>query len=181
MSRIGKVPIEIPTNVQVNITGQNINVKGEKGELRLDVHPKIALKQEGNQLFLLKKNQDKLARSLHGLNQRLISNMIQGVSQGFEKKLEIIGVGYRGQISGEKLVLFVGYSHPVEIAAGPGISFKLEKNIITVSGLDKQLVGQVAANIRAVRKPEAYKGKGIRYLGEQIKIKPGKIAKTATT
>ena len=180
MSKIGKAPIEIPANINITLTDHKIIVKGEKGELSFDIHPKIVVKQQENNLLVEKKRDDKLSRSLHGLTKKIIDNLITGVTKGFDKKLEIIGVGYRAQLAGEKLVLAIGYSHPVEIVPPQGINFKVEKNIITVSGIDKQLVGQVAANIRQVRKPEPYKGKGIRYMGEYIKIKPGKAAKTGS-
>lgn len=179
MSRIGKQPVEIPPSVEINILDDQITFKGPKGELALTIHHKICVKKQDNFIIVEKKKDDKFSRSLHGLYRNLIANNIIGITEGFEKKLEVIGVGYRVQLSGEKLVINIGYSHPVEVTPPKNISFKVEKNVITVGGIDKQLVGQVAANIRKIRKPEPYKGKGIRYQGEYIKIKPGKAAKTA--
>lgn len=185
MSRIGKQPVIIPQNVEVSLDGQLISFKGEKGSLELITHPKIRVISQINGdrkvLIVERKNNDKLSRSLHGLTKKLLDNMVIGVSSGFDKKLEIIGVGYRVSLSGDKLIFNIGYSHPIEVTPPQGINFKVEKNIITVSGHDKQLVGQIAANIRLIRKPEPYKGKGIRYVGEKVKIKPGKAAKTASS
>lgn len=181
MSRIGKKPIEISEGTTVEINGRNIKVKGPKGELSFDCHSKIEVKKEENRIIVKPRGEDKLARSLHGLSRRLVANMIEGVTKGFEKKLEIKGVGYRAVIQDNKLILTVGYSHPIEIKAPEGINFQVQKNIIIISGIDKQLVGQVAAEIRAVRKPEPYKGKGIKYLDEVIHRKAGKAAKTAAT
>jgi large subunit ribosomal protein L6 len=178
MSRIGRQPVNIPSNVQVTINGQDISVKGDKGELNHNIHHKIKISYENDQILVERKKEDKLSKSLHGLTKKLIDNMVEGVSKGFERKLDIIGVGYRAQLTGEKVVINIGYSHPVEVIPPTGISFKVEKNSIIVSGIDKQLVGQVAANIRKIRKPEPYKGKGIRYSDEIVKTKPGKAAKT---
>lgn len=178
MSRIGKKPIEIPQGVNVEIDNNKITVKGPKGELNIEIHHKSSAKKQGEQILIERKSNDKLSRSLHGLTRSLIFNMIEGVTKGFERKLEIKGVGYRAQVQGDKLILAIGYSHPVEIVAPEGIQFQVQKNIITISGIDKQLIGQVAANIRSVRKPEPYKGKGIKYLEEIVRRKPGKAAKT---
>ncbi|EKD56297.1 MAG: hypothetical protein ACD_58C00239G0020 [uncultured bacterium] len=182
MSRIGKQPINLPAGLNVSITDQLIVFQGTKGKLELNVHPKIKIdyQQQENVINVERRNNDKLSRSLHGLTKRLLENMVQGVLTGFEKKLEIIGVGYRAQMTGEKITINIGYSHPIEVAPPAGINFKVDKNTITVCGIDKQLVGQVAANIREIRKPEPYKGKGIRYSNEKIKIKPGKAAKTSS-
>lgn len=182
MSRIGKQPINIPTGLNVIITDQSVIFQGAKGKLELNVHPKIKIEysQQDKIINLERRNNDKLSKSLHGLTKRLLENMVQGVSTGFEKKLEIIGVGYRAQMTGDKITINIGYSHPIEVTPPAGITFKVEKNTITVCGIDKQLVGQVAANIREIRKPEPYKGKGIRYVNEKIKIKPGKAAKTSS-
>lgn len=180
MSRIGKKPIEIPNNIEIDIIGNHINIKGEKGQLDYDFNSRINVKKDQNFIIVERSGNDKINKSLHGLTRKLISNMIDGVTRGFEKKLEIIGVGYRVQLAGEKLVINVGYSHPVEVIPPQGIKFSVEKNTILVKGIDKQLVGEVAAKIRKIRKPEPYKGKGIRYIGELVKLKPGKAAKTAT-
>lgn len=179
MSRIGKQPLEIPQGVKINEEKNQLFLQGEKGSLMMNINPQISLTIDDKQITVQRKNNSKIAKSLHGLTQRLINNMIKGVTQGFEKKLEIKGVGYRAQMQGDKLQISVGYSHPVELTAPVGIKFSIEKNIITVSGIDKQLVGQTAAIIRAIRKPEPYKGKGIRYLGEFIKLKAGKAGKAA--
>lgn len=179
MSRIGVLPIIIPEGVKINQENNNLIIQGDKGSLGLTINPQISLTLDNNKITLQRKNNSKIAKSLHGLTQRLISNMVMGVKNGFEKKLEIKGVGYRAQMQGEKLQINIGYSHPVEMEAPAGIKFTLEKNIITVSGISKQLVGQTAAKIRAIRKPEPYKGKGIRYLGEFVKLKAGKAGKSA--
>lgn len=180
MSRIGRQQIEIPNGIEVNIIDNHLNVKGEKGQLDYNFNSRIKVKKVENNILVERSGNDKISKSLHGLTRKLIFNMVNGVSQGFEKKLEIIGVGYRVQLAGEKLIINIGYSHPVEVIPPQGIKFLVEKNTILVKGIDRQLVGQVAANIRKIRKPEPYKGKGIRYSGEQIKLKPGKAAKTAT-
>src|SRR3990167_7165359 len=179
MSRIGKKVIEVPEGVNVEINGQNVFVKGSRGELSLDIHHKVRARYDNNNIYVERKSDDKLSRSLHGLTQRLISNMIKGVRDGFARKLEIKGVGYRASLNGNKLTLALGFSHPVEVDAPEGIEFQVQKNIIVVSGIDKQLVGQIAANIRSLKKPEPYKGKGIKYLEEIIIRKAGKAAKAA--
>jgi len=178
MSRIGKKPIEIPAGVEVKISGQQISVKGPKGELSLKVRPEIKVELKDSKVLI--STQDETAKAFWGLTRALIANMIQGVVKNFEKKLEIVGVGNRVVMEGQTLVLSVGFSHPVKVPAPQGIAFSVEKNIITVQGTNKGLVGQTAANIRKVRPPEPYKGKGIRYFGEEIKLKEGKRAATAT-
>lgn len=178
MSRVGKKPIKIPEGVQVQIEGQKVKVKGPKGELEREIRPEIAIEQKEDKIFLSPRGKDKKARAFWGLSRSLIANMVEGVSKGFEKQLEIQGVGYKAKLEGEDLILEVGYSHPVKVKAPPGIGFSVEKNIITVSGIDKELVGNTAARIRKVRKPEPYKGKGIRYKGEQVRRKEGKKAVT---
>lgn len=180
MSRIGKKLIMIPDAVMVNIANQDITVKGPRGELSLNVHHKIKVKFDAKEIHVERIGNDKLARSLHGLTRTLIMNMIDGVTKGFEKKLELVGVGYRASIQGSKLTLLVGYSHPVIVEAPAGITFQVQKNIITISGINKEQVGETAAIIRKVRKPEPYKGKGIKYVNEIIRRKPGKTAKAAT-
>ncbi len=175
MSRIGKLPVDIPEGVEISIDGSEVTVKGPKGELKNSFNPQIAIKKDDNQIIVEKLEEDKNANSLHGLTRSLISSMIDGVTEGFEKKLEMVGVGYNAQVKGKNLELEVGYSHPVVIEAPGDIKFEVEgRNKIVVKGINKQLVGDVAAKIRDVRKPEPYKGKGIKYVGEHIRRKVGK-------
>lgn len=176
MSRIGKQSIIIPENVEVKINDGQIIVKGPKGELTQSISSQIEVVLKENELLVTPRKKTKDTSALWGLFRTLIFNMIKGVTEGFEKKLEIQGVGYRVALQGNKLVLSLGFSHPIELEAPEGIEFQVDKNIITVSGLDKQLVGQIAAKIRDLRKPEPYKGKGIRYLGEAVRRKAGKKA-----
>ncbi len=176
MSRIGKKPIEIPENVEVKIVGQEVAIKGPKGELFRKVLPEIKVEKKENKIFLLPQKKTKSTNAFWGLERALLQNMIIGVSEGFEKKLEIRGVGYKARVEGNDLILEVGFSHPVKIQAPADIIFKTEGNIVIVSGINKEKVGQVAAKIRRVRPPDHYKGKGIRYLGEEIRLKPGKKA-----
>jgi len=176
MSRVGKRTIEIPENIEVKINDREIKVKGLKGELVKTLPSQLKVSVKENQLTITLREKTKDSSAYWGLFRSLIFNMIQGVGEGFEKKLEINGVGYRASLEGNKLVLHLGYSHPIEIEAPEGIEFKVEKNIITVSGIDKQLIGQVAAKIRSKRKPEPYKGKGIKYIDEIIRRKAGKKA-----
>ncbi len=178
MSRIGRRPIALPAKVEIQIDGQHIAVKGPKGQLSRSLPPLITVRQDAQMLTVGRINDSRPARQLHGLCRTLVANMVDGVSRGFERRLELVGVGYRASIQGSKLVLNVGYSHPVEIPFPPGIQMAVEgNNIIVVSGMDKELVGNTAARIRAVRPPEPYKGKGIRYLGEQVRRKAGKSGK----
>lgn len=179
MSRIGKLPIPIPENVTVEINGTHIKVNGPKGTLEQDIHPIMVVEIKDNEVHVKRKSEEKFDKSMHGLTRTLIANMVTGVSEGFEKKLEIHGVGYRAQIQGSKIVVHAGYSHPVERPFPEGISCTVEENIISVSGIDKQAVGEFAANIRSIRKPEPYKGKGIRYQGEYVARKEGKRAAAA--
>lgn len=180
MSRIGKLPIRIPDGVIVTVQSGQAAVKGPKGELSIAVPPQITVVVADNQVTVTAEHPDIQAdRALWGLIRMLIANMIIGVTTGFEKKLEIIGVGYRAAISGQNLTLNVGYSHPVEFPVPAGIAVKVEKNVVTISGIDKQLVGEVSAKIRAIRKPEPYKGKGIKYSTEIIRRKAGKVVKAA--
>lgn len=177
MSRIGKQPITIPEGVTATISEGSITIKGPKGELTQDIHPHVMVEQKDSELIVtVKDTQDKQDKALWGLFGSIILNMVTGVTQGFEKKLEVNGVGYKVNVQGDKLVLNVGFSHPVEFTIPKGIEANVEKNIITISGADKQLVGQVAAQIRKVRKPEPYKGKGIKYVDEIIRRKAGKAA-----
>lgn len=179
MSRIGRMPIPIPSDVQVAIHGSEVTVKGPKGELTRRFHPDMSITLQDSQLVVTRPTDHRLHRSLHGLTRALLANMVQGVHDGFRKELEIHGVGYRAQMEGEKLILLVGYSHPVQIDPPPGITIGVEKGYrnVVVEGVDKELVGRVAAEIRAVRKPEPYKGKGIRYAGEYVRRKAGKAGK----
>lgn len=181
MSRIGKKPIEVPEQVEVKIEGNKVMVSGPKGELSQEIRPEIKVEKKEGKIFVLPKIETKKTKALWGLTRTLIFNMVKGVTQGYEKKLEIEGLGYRATVEGENLVLEVGFSHPVKIKAPEGIKFSVEKNVITVSGIDKELVGQIAAKIRKTKPPEPYKGKGIRYLGEVIRRKPGKKVVTAGT
>lgn len=176
MSRIGKAPVSIPAGVTVTV-GDEIKVKGPKGELTQAIVDLVSIKVEGDEVVVTRNNDSRSAREKHGLMRSLVQNMVTGVSTGFTKSLEVIGTGYRADVRGNELVLNLGYSHPIEYAIPSGVSIEADKNNkITVSGADKQLVGQVAANIRDFRKPDSYKGKGVRYTGEYIRIKAGKTA-----
>ncbi len=178
MSRIGKRPIPIPAGVEVTVDAGLVRVKGPKGELELQIDPEISVTRADGTLLVQRPSDERRHKQLHGLYRTLIANMVQGVTEGYRKDLEIHGVGYRAALEGKTLVLNVGYSHPVRIEPPPGISFVLESPTrIGVVGIDKQLVGEIAAQIRRVRPPEPYKGKGIRYLGEQIRRKAGKTGK----
>lgn len=175
MSRIGKRPVTVPGNVKVNIDGQTVTVEGPKGTLSRTLRPEVSVVLEDGTLLVTRKGDDKDERSLHGLSRTLVANMVEGVTTGFTKSLELVGVGYRATLQGKKLVLTVGYSHPVEIDPPAGIEIAVEgANKVHVKGADKQLVGDIAADIRSVRPPEPYKGKGIKYAGEVIRRKAGK-------
>ncbi len=180
MSRIGKKQIIIPENVNVKLDGDKLIVSSNSNSQTIEIHPKIIVKIAENVINVERKSDDKLSRSLHGLIRSLINNAIIGVTQGFQKDLEIIGVGYRASVEGDKLTLKVGFSHDVEFKAPEGINFEVKKNIVSVKGYDKRAVGQIAAEIRAVKKPEPYKGKGIKYVGEKIIRKVGKAVKATT-
>lgn len=178
MSRIGKRPINIPAKVVVSIEGQKVSVKGPKGELSRELPAEVIVAQEGETLEVKRRDESRAARQRHGLCRTLVANMVQGVSEGFQKRLEIQGVGYRAQVQGRNLILNVGYSNPVEINPPEGISVAVENNTnVIVSGINKEIVGNTAAKIRDVRPPEPYKGKGIRYAGEQVRRKAGKTGK----
>lgn len=181
MSRVGKKPITIEEGVNVEIDGQRLKVSGPKGEQELSLPDELVAKQIEDQLQVELRRKTKRGPALWGLWRSLLQNSVRGVKQGFEKKLELVGIGYRANLKDDVLELGVGYSRPVQYRLAPDIQATVEKNVITISGLDKQRVGQVAAEIRSVRKPEPYKGKGIRYLGEEIRLKPGKAAKAAAT
>ncbi len=178
MSRIGFKTIEVPAGVEVTLDGNNVKVKGPKGELSRTLHPEMVIKQEDNEIIVERPTDGKEHRSLHGTTRSLIQNMVDGVSKGFQKELEIIGVGYRAQKQGNKLIVGAGFSHPVEFEQEDNIEFDVPKNTeIIIKGIDKERVGAIAADIRATRPPEPYKGKGIRYKGEMVRRKEGKTAK----
>lgn len=178
MSRIGKRPIPVPKNVTVTIDGQSVKVKGPKGELSRILPGEVIVAQEGETVTITRRDESRAARQRHGLCRTLVANMVDGVSQGFSKRLEIQGVGYRAAVQGKNLNLSMGFSHPVNIEPPDGISFAVEgtTNVI-ISGIDKEIVGNTAAKVRAVRPPEPYKGKGIRYAGEVVRRKVGKAGK----
>ena len=179
MSRIGKSPIPIPSGVDVTIAGATVTVKGPKGTLARDIPGKITIRQDGDQLVVERPDDERENRAQHGLVRSLVNNMVVGVTQGFTKELEIIGVGYRATAQGPaSLEMALGFSHPVRVQAPEGITFEVPTpNRVVVAGIDKEMVGQVAADIRAWRKPEPYKGKGVRYLGEYVQRKAGKTGK----
>ena len=190
MSRIGKKPILIPEGVEINIEAQKVVIKGPKGELVREIRPEVKIEIKDNQIFVLSRTkaskqqksankQTKKIKAFWGLTRALLSNMVEGVVTGYEKKLEIKGVGFRAEVEGEELVLQLGFTHPVKVKISKDIKFSVEKNIITISGIDKELVGQTAARIRRTKPPEPYKGKGIRYLGEVVRRKVGKKVITA--
>ncbi|KQO09800.1 50S ribosomal protein L6 [Agreia sp. Leaf244] len=178
MSRIGRLPIEIPAGVEVKIDGQAVAVKGPKGELALTVANPIEVKIEDGQVLVTRPDDERESRSLHGLTRTLIANQIIGVTEGYSKSLEVVGTGYRVAAKGASVEFALGYSHPITVEPPAGISFSVEGvNKLTVTGIDKQAVGEVAANIRKLRKPEPYKGKGVRYAGEVVRRKAGKSGK----
>ncbi|SEN61089.1 50S ribosomal protein L6 [Lihuaxuella thermophila] len=178
MSRIGRKPISVPNGVEVKIEGNKVTVKGPKGTLTRDFHPDIAIKLENNEVLVVRPSDHRTHRALHGTTRSLIANMIEGVSNGFSKTLELVGVGYRASKKGNNVVLNVGYSHPVEVTPEEGIELEVPTATqIIVRGIDKQKVGAVAANIRSIREPEPYKGKGIKYSDERIRRKEGKTGK----
>lgn len=179
MSRVGKMPVPLPKGVTANIDGSHVSVKGPRGELVRDFHPAISIGQEDGTLHVTRPSDNKLHRSLHGLSRALLANMVTGVSSGFQRILNIEGVGYRAEVQGNNLVLNVGYSHPVTFEPPTGIKFAIDKTgrVVTIEGNDKEVVGEVAAKIRRVRPPEPYKGKGILYAGERIRRKAGKAGK----
>lgn len=179
MSRIGKMPVAIPSGVEVKVDGSVVTVKGPKGELTREFNEMMAIKVEGEEVIVERPDDSREAKSLHGLTRTLIHNMVEGVSNGYSKKLELVGVGYRAALKGKDLEIQLGYSHPVVVEAPENITFEVPSQTeIIVSGISKERVGQVAADIRAWRKPEPYKGKGIRYEGEYVRRKLGKAAKS---
>ncbi|MEA5391741.1 50S ribosomal protein L6 [Cyanobium gracile UHCC 0139] len=178
MSRIGKAPIPIPDKVTVSLDGLSVTVKGPKGELSRVLPEGVSVSQDGGTVVVSPTSSHRRSRERHGLSRTLVANMVEGVSQGFTRKLEIVGVGYRAQVQGRKLVVSAGYSHPVEMVPPEGVTFSVENNTsVFVSGPDKELVGNEAAKIRGIRPPEPYKGKGIKYEGERILRKAGKTGK----
>ncbi|MCP6719599.1 MAG: 50S ribosomal protein L6 [Patescibacteria group bacterium] len=179
MSRIGKKPIELPEGVEVRVEGRKVIVKGPKGELSREIRPEIKIELKEREILISPKIETRKTKAFWGLTRALINNMVKGVAEGYEKKLEIHGLGYKADIEGDELVLKVGFTHLVKIKTPESIKITAEKNLITVSGIDKELVGQTAARIRKVRPPEPYKGKGIRYVDEIVRRKAGKKAATA--
>jgi large subunit ribosomal protein L6 len=178
MSRIGRLPIAVPATVDVTIDGRTLTVKGPRGTLTRAIHPDMSVRREDTTLVVSRPTEQKTHKQLHGLTRTLINNMVVGVSDGYRKGLEITGVGYRAALNGRKLQLNLGYSHPVEIDPPEGITFEVESPTrLAVLGIDKELVGQIAAKVRSTRKPEPYKGKGVRYAGEQVRRKAGKAGK----
>ncbi len=178
MSRIGRMPIAVPAGVDVSIDGRNVTVKGPRGSLSRELHPEMIVARDGDSIVVNRPSEAKTHKQLHGLTRTLVNNMVVGVTDGYRKPLEITGVGYRAALIGRKLQLNLGYSHPVEIDPPAGISFEVENPTkLAVVGIDKELVGEIAARVRASRKPEPYKGKGVRYAGEQIRRKAGKAGK----
>jgi large subunit ribosomal protein L6 len=178
MSRIGRLPIAVPSSVDVTIDGRQLTVKGPKGTLSRSLHPDITVSREDDNLVVTRPTEQKTHKQLHGLTRTLVNNMVLGVTDGYRKGLEITGVGYRATLNGRKLTLNLGYSHPIEIEPPEGISFEVENPTrLAVVGIDKELVGQIAAQVRSTRKPEPYKGKGVRYAGELVRRKAGKAGK----
>jgi large subunit ribosomal protein L6 len=178
MSRIGRLPIAVPSTVDVTIDGRRLTVKGPRGTLSRELHPDITVSRDEGNLVVTRPTEQKAHKQLHGLTRTLVNNMVVGVTDGYRKGLEITGVGYRAALSGKKLTLNLGYSHPIEIDPPEGISFEVENPTrLAVVGIDKELVGQIAATVRSTRKPEPYKGKGVRYAGEVIRRKAGKAGK----
>ena len=178
MSRIGRLPITVPSGVDVTIDGREVTVKGPKGSLSRSLHPDITVSREDGTIVVTRPTEQKTHKQLHGLTRTLVNNMVVGVTDGYRKGLEITGVGYRAALNGQKLTLNLGYSHQIEIDPPEGITFEVENPTrLAVVGIDKELVGQIAAKVRSTRKPEPYKGKGVRYSGEYIRRKAGKAGK----
>jgi len=175
------MPVAVPAGVKVKIKGSEVTVEGSKGTLTREFHPDISIKEESGNLIVSRPSDNRQHRALHGLSRSLLANMVDGVTRGFEKNLELSGVGYRAQKTGNKLTLQIGYSHPVEFDPPQGIDIVVDGNTkIRIAGIDKELVGETAAEIRRIRIPDAYKGKGVKYAGEKLRLKPGKAGKTAT-
>ena len=183
MSRLGRKPVAVPSGVTVSVTGQSVVVKGQKGEMSLTLLPEVSIAVDDAAITVTRKDNSRRARERHGLTRQLLANMVTGVTTGFTKKLEIIGVGYKTQLQGNKIILHLGFSHPIELPLPQGIEVvqdEKNKNLLTIQGIDKQVVGQIAADIRSFRPPEPYKGKGIRYTDEHVRRKAGKTAAGAT-
>lgn len=181
MSRIGRMPVVIPSGVKVKIAGNEVTVEGSKGKITRVFHPDVKIAQEEGKLVITRSSDNRLQRALHGLSRSLLANMVNGVTKGWEKNLELSGVGYRAQKAGNKLTLQIGYSHPVEFDPPQGIDIVVDgTNKLRIVGIDKELVGETAAKIRRIRKPDVYKGKGIKYAGERLRLKAGKAGKTAS-
>ena len=181
MSRIGRMPVPVPGNVTVDIIGSRVRVKGPKGELSREFHPDMMIERQGDHIMVKRPSDERRHRALHGLTRALLANMVEGVTKGYARRLQVAGVGYRAEMRGDNLVLSVGFSHSVMVEPPSGISFTVERGYHTfvVEGIDKELVGNTAAQIRGIRPPEPYKGKGIRYEGERIRRKPGKAGKVS--
>lgn len=179
MSRIGKLPVKIPAGVNIEISGKNVKITGPKGSLERVVPTQISVTQDAGEIKVAVKGQNDNSSALHGTIRAILQNMVTGVTQGWSKKLELVGTGYRAEVNGDTLSVAIGYSHPVKINAPKGISFRVEKSDITIDGIDREVVGQTAAKIRSFRPPEPYKGKGIKYKDEVIRRKAGKAAKAA--
>lgn len=177
MSRIGKLPVQIPKGVSVNLEKNKLTFEGSKGKLTLQLPREIVAEIDDEKIKIVLKGRDQKAKALHGTYRALVANNVKGVEEGWEKTLELVGTGYRVELKGDTLVLLLGFSHPVEIKVPEGIQFKVDKTLITIYGVDKEKVGQIAANIRSIRTPEPYKGKGIRYKDEVVRRKPGKAAR----
>lgn len=179
MSRIGKKPIAIPSGVTITTQGTTVKVKGPKGELSRTLTPPISVKVENNTVLVARPDESRQAKSLHGLSRTLVSNMVEGVTKGYEKKLEIVGVGFKADVTGELLNLNIGFTHVIKFPVPKGVKITVDKNtLLSVSGIDKELVGQTAAKIRSFREPDVYKGKGVRYQGEKLRTKVGKAGAT---
>lgn len=177
MSRIGKIPVKVPEEVKVEISGHTISASGPKGQLSLNVPARLDIEYKDGEISLKTSSKNSQVTALHGTYRALVANIIEGVSKGWVKKLELVGTGFRAEVKGRELILTIGFSHPVIVTAPEGITFTVEKNVITIEGIDKAVVGQVSAVIRSKRPPEPYKGKGIIYVGEVVRRKPGKAAK----
>lgn len=179
MSRIGNAPVDLKDGVSATSADGVLKIKGPKGELSLDLDKNLGIDIKDGSIVVIRKSEDKYVKSIHGTTRAIVSNMVIGVTEGWSKQLEMVGTGYRAEVNGKDLVMSIGFSHPVTITPPEGIDFKVEKNLITVSGPDKEVVGQVSANVRKVRPPEPYKGKGIKYIDEFVRRKPGKAAKAS--
>jgi len=179
MSRVGKQPVIVPNGVTATVSGNIVTIKGPKGELKKEFHPKMKIEVKDNNIVITRDGNEKFEKAIHGLTRNLINNMVEGVTKGYVRKMEIVGVGYKANPNKNKINLSLGFTHPIELVAPVGIEFKLDpenKNIIIITGIDKEVIGQVAAKVRSYREPEPYKGKGIRYFGEKIARKAGKAA-----